>query len=90
VSTEGKRYTQPGSPASRLEAFFRDNPDEELSYTDALAKLGMRPNQLRALRMAVCRASREGELESLYVIRRPKGARTVTCPICETAIKVLA
>jgi hypothetical protein len=85
-----KRLPNCKSPGSKLGAFFDANPHEELTYADAMTKLGLNPKQMRALRQAVYRGSKAGELESFFVIRRPQGARTVTCPICETAIKVLA
>lgn len=84
------KFPNAKSPGARLDAYFEANPLEELTYADAIVKLGLTLREMRALRQAVYRGTKSGKLESIFVIRRPASSRKVTCPVCETTIKVLA
>ncbi len=59
--SDTKRHT---SVQERLQAFYRDNPHEELSITDMMAKFDCSRSTIRdAMR------SMEGQLEREYVFR---------------------
>lgn len=58
--------THPSSLVRRMEEFFANNPDEELSYDDAKVKFG---GKAPALRMAVMKLKAEGKIECFRVIR---------------------
>ena len=63
----GKKWGQ--GAFSRLREFYRQNPDEELTYEQALEKFDVSPRDLStALWMLKCR----GELEMVRVIRVKK------------------
>ncbi len=54
------------SLAERLKAFFRDNPEEELTWSDASQKFGY---SLDVVRATVYRLQAKGEIETVRVIR---------------------
>jgi len=63
----------PNSVAQRVARFFRDNPDEELTYADLAVKF---PEvALGTLRDIVKKLSARGEVESVHVIRNPAKGR---------------
>lgn len=65
------KIRKPTSLPGRIERFFTDNPDEELTHLDIVAKFGCSEH---AARQAVAKLRGEGLLESLFVIRnRSKG-----------------
>jgi hypothetical protein len=56
---------------ARITAFFRDNPDEELTYPIIAAKFGC---SVPSARFAVKQLVKERTIESLHVVRlRVKG-----------------
>jgi len=60
-----------GSSTSKVEAFFLENPEEELSLADIMNKLGV---NRKALEFALKRLKDEGLIESVHVVRlRSKG-----------------
>lgn len=63
---------RPNSRRARVLAFFDANPDEELTHADFRAKFQM-PEW--AAKDVVKDMRQRGELESIYVIRRPARAQ---------------
>lgn len=65
---------QPRGLIARINQFFKDNPDEELTYADLAAKFGVSPETAHR---RVSDAVREGEpIESVHVIRAKRSAVT--------------
>jgi hypothetical protein len=58
---------EPVGLGSKLRDFFAQNPDEELSYGDVMAKFGCSHGNLRT---TVSRLVANGEIEVLHVVRR--------------------
>lgn len=67
-----RRALLPGSAASRLDAYFAANPDEELTMGDATAKFGVAP---LTIYKAIERLSALNRIEYAKVIRRPAKGR---------------
>lgn len=53
--------------------FFTNNPDELLSYEDAMVKFGLRPDQRVYLQNRVCRLLKKGYIEkATYISAAPR------------------
>jgi len=63
----------PNSIAQRVAKFFRDNPEEELTYPDLAVKFP--EAAMGTLREIVKRLGARGEVESVHVIRNPSMGR---------------
>jgi len=61
---------QTESTSARMRRFFDENHDEELTLADACIKFGMKPRSLSTLLWDM---RKRGEIETVTVIRRPKG-----------------
>ena len=61
---------QPQSPRARMIRFFEDNPDEELTISDACIKFGV---TRRSMASRLWELRQRGIVETVTVIRRPKG-----------------
>jgi len=58
------------SARARMARFFDANPDEELTLDDALEKFGGTRGSMKTLLWDM---RKRGEIETVTVIRRPKG-----------------
>lgn len=66
-----------GKTSARLMAYFKANPDEELTIADAAIKIGAGEHTLRS---AVLRLSLAGSLECVRIIRLPEKGRAQHAP----------
>ena len=63
------RTYNPTTLPERIMAFFRDNPDEELSYGDMAAKFGVPKERVREVVYGLMAGRAKGVLESVQVVR---------------------